>query len=52
MTKAVLPSMYENKKGLIINVCSQASFDSDDFSTVYNASKWAMRGFNRSIQKI
>lgn len=51
MTKAVLPSMYENKKGLIINVCSQASFDNDDFSTVYNASKWAMRGFNRSIQK-
>ena len=37
MTKAVLPSMYENKEGLIINVCSQASFDSDDFSTVYNA---------------
>ena len=30
MTKAVLPSMYKNKKGLIINVCSQASFDSDD----------------------
>ena len=51
MTKAVLPNMYENKNGLIINVCSQASFDSDDFSTVYNASKWAMRGFNRSIQK-
>lgn len=51
MTKAVLPNMYKNKKGLIINVCSQASFDSDDFSTVYNASKWAMRGFNRSIQK-
>ena len=51
MTKAVLTSMYKNKEGLIINVCSQASFDSDDFSTVYNASKWAMRGFNRSIQK-
>ena len=51
MTKAVLPNMYEQGKGLIINVCSQASFDSDDFSTVYNASKWAMRGFNRSIQK-
>jgi len=52
MTKAVLPFMYKEGKGLIINVCSQASFDSDDFSTVYNASKWAMRGFNRSIQKI
>lgn len=51
MTKAVLPSMYENKDGLIINICSQSSFDTDDFSTVYNASKWAMRGFNRSIQK-
>lgn len=51
MTKAILPNMYEQGQGLIINVCSQASFDSDDFSTVYNASKWAMRGFNRSIQK-
>jgi len=51
MTKAVLPIMYEQGKGLIINVCSQASFDNDDFSAVYNASKWAMRGFNRSIQK-
>lgn len=51
MTKAILPSMYENEDGLIINVCSQASFDTDDFSAVYNASKWAMRGFNRSIQK-
>lgn len=51
MTKAVLPNMYEQGKGLIINVCSQASFDSDDFSTVYNVSIWSMRGFNRSIQK-
>ena len=52
MTKAVLPHMYETQKGLIINVCSQSSFDNDDFSTVYNASKWAMRGFNRSIQRL
>lgn len=51
MTKAVLPSMYDKNNGLIINVCSQASFDSDDFSSVYTASKWAMRGFNRAIQK-
>ena len=51
MTKAVLEDMYKRNDGLIINVCSQASFDCDDFSTVYNASKWAMRGFNRSIQK-
>lgn len=52
MTKAVLPIMRSKKSGLIINVCSQSSFDNDDFSTVYNASKWAMRGFNRSIQRV
>lgn len=52
MTKAVLPNMYEQGKGLIINVCSQASFDSDDFSTVYNVSKWAMRGFTVRYKKL
>lgn len=51
-TKAVIESMYERKEGLIINVCSQSSFDNEEFSTVYNASKWAMRGFNRSIQRV
>lgn len=51
MTKAVLSSMYQRKEGLIINVCSQSSFDNESYSPVYNASKWAMRGFNRSIQK-
>lgn len=52
MTKAVLPIMRKKKSGLIVNVCSQSSFDNDDFSSVYNASKWAMRGFNRSIQRV
>lgn len=52
MTKAVVPIMRKKKNGLIINVCSQSSFDNDAFSTVYNASKWAMRGFNRSIQQV
>lgn len=52
MTKAVLPIMRNKKSGLIINVCSQSSFDNDDFATVYTASKWAMRGFNRAIQKV
>ena len=51
MTKAVLPSMYQNRDGLIINVMSQAAYDNDDFSSVYNASKWAVRAFNRSINK-
>ena len=51
-TKAVIESMYARSEGLIINVCSQSSFDNEEFSTVYNASKWAMRGFNRSIQRV
>jgi NADP-dependent 3-hydroxy acid dehydrogenase YdfG len=51
LMEAVLPNMILNKEGLIVNVCSQASFDNDDLAPVYTASKWAMRGFNRSIQK-
>lgn len=51
MTKAVLPKMNENKEGLIINVCSQLSFESDDMSPVYTATKWAVRGFNRCAQE-
>ena len=51
-TKAVLPYMYSKGSGLIINVGSQASFDTDDYSVVYNASKWAVRGFSLSMAKV
>lgn len=51
MTKAVVHYMISNKQGLIINVCSQASFNSDEFSPIYNTAKWGMRGFTNTIQK-
>jgi NADP-dependent 3-hydroxy acid dehydrogenase YdfG len=52
MTKAVLPAMRAAGAGTIINVISQAGFDIDEFSPVYNASKWALRGFNRTMGPI
>ena len=51
MMRAVLPYMYEQNKGLVINIGSQASFDTDDYSPVYNASKWGVRAITLSENK-
>jgi len=49
LTHAVLPHMKENKKGRIINVISQAGLGAKAERSVYNASKWAMTGFTKSL---
>lgn len=49
-TKAVVPSMKENKAGRIINVISQAGLYAKAERAVYNASKWALTGFTKSMQ--
>lgn len=49
-TKAVVPEMKKNKSGLIINVISQAGLYGKGERSVYNASKWAITGFTKSIQ--
>ena len=49
-TKAVIPSMKINKDGLIINVNSQAGINYKAERTVYNASKWGVTGFSKSLQ--
>ncbi len=49
-TKAVAPSMKENKKGLIININSQAGFYAKTERSVYTATKWGVTGFTKSIQ--
>jgi len=47
--KAVAQHMIKQGKGKIINAASQSSFRQSENSMEYGASKWAMRGFTRSL---
>ncbi len=50
MTKAVLPYMEKEKDGLIVNINSQAGINYKKERSVYNATKWGVTGFTKSIQ--
>lgn len=50
VSKSVIPSMKENKDGLIININSQAGINHKAERVVYNASKWGVTGFSKSLQ--
>jgi short-subunit dehydrogenase len=50
MTKAVTPTMKQQKSGRIINVISQAGLHAKPERSIYTASKWAITGFTKSIQ--
>jgi len=49
MTKAVVPAMKKQKSGVIININSQAGLMAKAERSVYNASKWAITGFTKSM---
>lgn len=49
-SKAVIPYMKANKNGLIININSQAGINYKAKRVVYNASKWGVTGFTKSLQ--
>ena len=49
-SKAVIPSMKQNKDGLIININSKAGINHKAERTVYNATKWGVTGFTKSLQ--
>ena len=49
-SKAVIPSMKQNKDGLIININSQAGINHKAERVVYNATKWGVTGFSKSLQ--
>lgn len=48
-TKAVIPIMKQNKNGLIININSQAGINHKAERVVYNATKWGVTGFSKSL---
>ncbi len=50
VTKAVIANMKSNKDGLIININSQAGINYKAERVVYNASKWGITGFTKSLQ--
>ena len=49
-SKAVIPIMKNNKEGLIININSQAGINHKAERVVYNATKWGLTGFSKSLQ--
>ena len=48
-TKAVIPVMKQNCDGLIININSQAGINHKAERVVYNATKWGVTGFSKSL---
>lgn len=50
MTKAVVPFMKAKKKGLIINIVSQAGIYAKAERSVYTSSKFAITGLTKSLQ--
>jgi len=49
VTRAVLPLMRKEKKGLIINISSISGFCGFPGLGAYSASKWALEGFSESL---
>ncbi len=48
--KACLPAMKKSKGGQIININSQAGINHKQERVVYNASKWGVTGFSKSLE--
>ncbi|NTU46962.1 SDR family oxidoreductase [Candidatus Roizmanbacteria bacterium] len=49
LTKAVVPFMKQQQSGTILNVISQAGVNTKAEKAVYNASKWAITGFTKTL---
>lgn len=49
-SKAVIPIMKQHRDGLIMNINSQAGINHKAERVVYNATKWGVTGFSKSLQ--
>lgn len=49
VTQAFIPYFREKKSGLFINVTSMAGLTGFPFSSIYNATKWALEGWSECL---
>jgi NADP-dependent 3-hydroxy acid dehydrogenase YdfG len=49
--RAVLPQMYKQRSGHIINMCSLAGWAAPPLYTVYAAAKFGVRGFSEALRR-
>lgn len=49
-SRAVIPQMKKQQAGWILNIISQAGFYGKAERSIYNASKWAITGFTKSLE--
>jgi len=49
--RAVLPHMYKQRSGHIINMCSVAGFAAPPLYTIYSAAKFGVRGFSEALRR-
>ena len=50
-TRAVLPEMKKENKGMIVNIVSTSAVEGRPQQTIYSASKFAARGFTESLRE-
>lgn len=49
--RAVLPQMYKQNSGHIINMCSVAGFAAPPLYSIYSAAKFGVRGFSEALRR-
>lgn len=49
--RAVLPQMYKQRSGHIINMCSVGGWAAPPLYTVYSAAKFGVRGFSEALRR-